>query len=87
MTPVTVAPDTRTLRALPLRCRLCGHAAEAQAVAICGECLGPLDPDYGENRKLPDRRTISSRAPSLWRYREWLPFEGEPQLSLDTGFT
>jgi threonine synthase len=46
-----------------------------------------MDPDYGENRTLPDRRTISSRAPSLWRYREWLPFEGEPLLSLDTGFT
>src|SRR4029453_12305676 len=24
---------------------------------------------------------------SLWRYREWLPFEGEPVLSLDSGFT
>jgi threonine synthase len=23
----------------------------------------------------------------LWRYREWLPFTGEPTLSLDTGFT
>ena len=25
--------------------------------------------------------------PSLWRYREWLPFDGEPALSLDSGFT
>src|SRR5204862_964281 len=31
--------------------------------------------------------TIASRAPSLWRYREWLPFEGDATLSLDTGFT
>ena len=35
----------------------------------------------------PPIAAISSRAPSLWRYRGRLPFEGEPQLSLDTGFT
>src|SRR6266702_695969 len=29
----------------------------------------------------------AGRAPSLWRYKEWLPFDGEPVLSLDTGFT
>jgi threonine synthase len=23
----------------------------------------------------------------MWRYREWLPFEGEPRLSRETGFT
>src|SRR6185437_13226820 len=33
------------------------------------------------------RETIASRPASLWRYREWLPFDGEPTLSLDTGFT
>ncbi len=89
MTVATAAPDKKasTLRALPLRCRLCGTASDAQAVAVCGNCLGPMDPDYGENRKLADRATIAARAPSLWRYREWLPFVGEPELSLDTGFT
>jgi threonine synthase len=46
-----------------------------------------MDPDYPENRPLADRKTIASRPPSLWRYQEWLPFEGTPQLSLDTGFT
>jgi threonine synthase len=30
---------------------------------------------------------IESRPKSLWRYKEWLPFEGEPVLSLDTGYT
>jgi len=25
------------------------------------------------------------RAPSLWRYKEWLPFDGDPVWSLDTG--
>ena len=35
----------------------------------------------------PDAATIAARPPSLWRYREWLPFEGEPVVSLDSGFT
>jgi len=42
-----------------------------------------LDPD----RTLPTSGEIASRPNSLWRYREWLPFDGEPTLSLDTGGT
>src|SRR5436853_6438103 len=76
-----------TLRVLPQRCRVCGAEQEGAAVAICEHCLGPLDPLYAADRELPDRATIARRPPSLWRYREWLPFEGEPVLSLDTGFT
>jgi threonine synthase len=56
-------------------------------VAICAKCLGPLDPCYESGRPTPDRATIAGRAHSLWRYREWLPFAGDPVLSLDTGFT
>ena len=55
--------------------------------SLCGECLGPLDPVYDPARRLPDRATIAARKPSLWRYREWLPFEGEPVYSLESGFT
>jgi len=75
------------LRALPQHCKLCGAEQEAAPVAICEHCLGPLEPLYPANRRLPDRATIAARAPSLWRYREWLPFEGDPVHSLDTGFT
>jgi threonine synthase len=74
-------------RALPLRCHLCGVERPPAPVSICGECLGPLDPVYDPNRRLPDRATIAARGPSLWRYREWLPFEGEPVYSVDSGFT
>ena len=42
---------------------------------------------YDPKRTLPDRATIEARAPSLWRYREWLPFDGEPIDSLESGFT
>ena len=76
-----------TLRVLSQRCRLCGAEQEGAAVAICEHCLGPLEPLYPVERELPDRATIAARPPSLWRYREWLPFDGEPSLSLDTGYT
>src|SRR5947207_1475285 len=79
--------DKPALALLPQRCRLCGAEQEAAAIAICEHCLGPLEPLYPAARLLPDRATIAARAPSLWRYREWLPFEGEPVHSLDTGFT
>ena len=77
----------QTLRPLPQACRLCGASQPAAPVAICEECLGPLEPVYDPDRPLPDAATIASRPGSLWRYREWLPFEGEPVLSLDSGFT
>lgn len=77
----------RSLRPHSLACRLCGQSRAAAAVAICEECLGPLEPVYDPDRSLPDARVIAARPQSLWRYREWLPFEGEPTLSLDTGFT
>lgn len=70
-----------------LICRICRTPAPASPSAICEHCLGPLEPQPPANRRLPDRATIASRAPNLWRYREWLPFTGTPALSLDTGFT
>jgi threonine synthase len=76
-----------TLRPLPQACRLCGASQPAAPAAICEECLGPLEPVYDPDRPLPDAATIAARPGSLWRYREWLPFEGEPVLSLDSGFT
>jgi threonine synthase len=76
-----------TLRPLPQRCRICGAEEDATPAAICEHCLGPLEPDYPRDRTLPSRDTIAARPPSLWRYREWLPFDGEPHLSLDSGFT
>jgi threonine synthase len=75
------------LAARPLRCRNCGAGHTPAPIAICEQCLGPLDPVYEPRRALPDQETIERRAPSLWRYREWLPFEGDPVWSLDTGFT
>jgi len=85
MTQAFIASPPLTAR--PLRCRNCGAERAAAPIAICEECLGPLDPVYEPGRPLPARETIAGRPHSLWRYREWLPFDGEPTLSLDTGFT
>ena len=72
---------------VPQTCRLCGAVSEPAPVAVCAECLGPLEPTYEKSRRLPTRQEIARRAPSLWRYREWLPLLGEPTVSLDSGFT
>src|SRR5207247_10302010 len=83
--PTTIASPPLTAR--PLRCRSCGTERAAAPTAICEECLGPLDPVYESGRPLPDRETIAARAPSLWRYKEWLPFDGDPVWALATGLT
>ncbi len=73
--------------ALPLICHRCHTRFAPRPIAVCEECLGPLEPLYDPARALPDRATIAGRPRSLWRYREWLPFIGTPTLSLDTGGT
>ncbi len=87
MTSTASPAVRRDLGARPLRCRSCGVERAAAPIAVCDQCLGPLDPVYDPARSLPDAATIAARPPSLWRYREWLPFEGEPIHSLDSGFT
>ena len=81
------AATTTAPRALPLWCRNCGAARAAGPTAICDDCLGPLEPVYDPARTLPGRDTIAARPTSLWRYREWLPLEGDPIHSPDTGWT
>ncbi len=71
----------------PLVCRRCGARFDARPVAVCEECVGPLEPAYAPARALPTRSQIEARPRSIWRYREWLPILGEPVVSLDTGFT
>ncbi len=88
-------PPAPSLTPWDLICRICRTPAPASPSAICEHCLGPLEPQPPANRRLPDRATIASRAPNLWRYREWLPFTSPvglgdafvAPLSPDTGFT
>src|SRR5439155_16929514 len=82
----TVAPPA-ALRPRPQVCRACGTLHQPAPVAICEQCLGPLDPGVDAARTLPTRDAIAARPWPLWRYREGLPVDGEPVLSLDTGGT
>lgn len=83
--PPGVAPSS--IAPLPLACAACGQEAGATPQAICANCLGPLEPVYDPNRPLPGRAEIAARPRSLWRYREWLPFQGDPVHALDVGWT
>src|SRR4051812_41502100 len=85
--PLDVARPPAATRPLPLACKICGARHPASPIATCEECLGPLEPVYDPGRALPDAATIAARPRSLWRYHEWLPFDGEPEVSLDSGFT
>ena len=55
------------LRPLAQACRLCGALQPPAPVAVCEECLGPLEPVYDPNRPTPDAATIAARPPSLGR--------------------
>lgn len=79
-------PVGESLQVLPLHCVVCAAEYPPAPIAICERCLGPLEPVY-PRRALPDRTTISQRNHSLWRYREFLPLEGAPRFSLDSGMT
>ena len=72
-----------------LRCSLCQAPFPAEALYVCDQCLGPLEVTYDRDaiRRAVSRETIGSRPPSLWRYREFLPIDGEPRTGMASGFT
>jgi threonine synthase len=72
-----------------LSCRICGSRYAVEPRAICDECFGPLEVDYDYDRIARDMspRSMASRPPTMWRYREFLPLEGQPRVGQDTGFT
>jgi threonine synthase len=72
-----------------LRCKECGHPYEAGARHVCEDvCFGPLEVvyDYDAIRSRVSRATIEAGPTSIWRYREFLPVEGDP-IDVGTGFT
>ena len=75
-------------RRSPLACKLCGAPHPAAAVR---DLRGMSRPARAGVRPRAGRSPTPPRSPpappSLWRYREWLPFDGEPVVSLDSGFT
>ncbi len=72
-----------------LRCKECGHPYKATARHVCEDvCFGPLEVvyDYDAIRARVSRASIEAGPVSIWRYRDFLPIEGDP-IDVGTGFT
>lgn len=72
-----------------LKCRECGREYPVEPIYVCEFCFGPLEViyDYKSIKKSLTRKNIEKREKSLWRYKELLPIDGEPQVGLKSGFT
>lgn len=71
-----------------LRCRKCGREYPLVATNLCDFCFNPLEVNY-DYKAMADtlsRKKLSSGPPSMWRYRDLLPVEGEA-VDIGTGFT
>jgi threonine synthase len=72
-----------------LRCRVCGKAYPKQPLNFCTEDFGPLEVDYDYDAVAESlsRAKIELRPPTMWRYRELLPLDGEPTVGPQVGGT
>lgn len=72
-----------------LKCRECGRLYPKEAIHICEFDFGPLEAayDYEAITASVSREKILSRPQNMWRYREFLPIDGEPTVGLQVGFT
>ena len=72
-----------------LRCKECGAAYELDARYFCENCFGPLEVAYDHSSLDPSeaRRRIQAGSQGIWRYADFLPFEGRPGDPLEPGLT
>ena len=72
-----------------LKCKECGSEYELGAAFFCESCFGPLEVRYDHSGLDPEeaRRTISAGSRGIWRYSDFLPFDGRPGDPLEPGLT
>jgi len=72
-----------------LRCRECGRRYPATPVHVCEFCFGPLEVDYRYDtlKTVVTRASIAAGPPSMWRYKDLLPVEGDVAVGHHVGFT
>jgi threonine synthase len=70
-----------------LQCHLCKTKFPAEALYVCDQCLGPLEPFYDYSAIRLTREQIEKRPKNLWRYRELLPIADRPLTGFNSGFT
>ena len=58
-----------------LQCRICGQQYPVEALTICEECFGPLEPAYDLQSVdgVDFRKQTESGPQTLWRYESLLP--------------
>jgi threonine synthase len=72
-----------------LRCRECGKEYPLEARYVCEFCFGPLEVayDYARIKKAVTREKIAARPTTMWRYKEFLPANGDDPVTLQEGWT
>jgi threonine synthase len=72
-----------------LKCKECGTAYELDASYVCENCFGPLEVayDFSELDAVAAKRRIQAGSQGIWRYADFLPFEGRPGDPLEPGLT
>ena len=71
-----------------LRCRKCGREYHLEPLNLCDFCFSPLEVvyDYKAMSRGVSKEKIAGGPPSMWRYRELLPIDGDV-VDIGTGFT
>ncbi len=72
-----------------LKCKECGTAYELGASYYCENCFGPLEVayDHSDLDAVEAKRRIQAGSQGIWRYADFLPFEGRPGDPLEPGMT
>jgi threonine synthase len=72
-----------------LKCKECGATYELGAHYACENCFGPLEVayDYSGLDAAEAKRRIQAGSQGIWRYGDFLPFEGRPLDPLEPGLT
>ena len=72
-----------------LKCKECGETYPLDARFVCEQCFGPLEVSYDFSDLDPAeaRRKIQAGSRGIWRYSDFLPFEGRPSDPLEPGLT
>jgi threonine synthase len=72
-----------------LKCKECGESYPLDARFVCEQCFGPLEVayDFSDLDPAEARRKIQAGSHGIWRYSDFLPFEGRPADPLEPGLT
>ncbi|HNG57863.1 MAG TPA: threonine synthase [Solirubrobacterales bacterium] len=72
-----------------LKCKECSTEYELGANFFCSECFGPLEVKYDFSDLNPEetRRRIQAGSRGIWRYSDFLPFQGKAGDPLEPGMT